>query len=95
MTAASNPIGRALSSSCALPSPNTVRRRTQSREGCSSSPMTKSKQHYTELGEMQRVLDIAHERKTPRPDEHAGDEIAEDGAEAKSLEEWYDEHRWG
>ena len=52
-------------------------------------------QHHAELGEVQRVLDFAHEPKTPRPDEHAGDEIAEDGAEAKPLEERHEDDRCG
>ena len=44
---------------------------------------------------MQRVLDIAHEPKTPRADQHAGDEIPDDGAKAKPLEERHDDHRCG
>ncbi len=40
---------------------------------------------HAELGEVHHPAGLAHEPERIRPDDHAGDEISEDGAEAEAL----------
>ena len=58
-------------------------------------PDDEQHQHDAELGKMQDRLDVLDEPQSPRTDRHAGEEIAEDGAQAQALRERHAQHRRG
>ena len=81
------PSSAAHRSTCAAPRPNTTRRMTHSRVGCSSSPMMNSSSTMPNSRHLQDAADVADEIQAPRADHKAGGHVAEDRAQAQEAEQ--------
>ena len=76
-----------VTTTCAMPAPNTAWRSTQSRDGCSSRPIDEQQHHDAELREVQDAFDVGDDPQAPRPDDRAGREVTEHRAELETPEQ--------
>ena len=74
-----------VAATCTPPMPKIARRSAHRRCAVELQADEEQQQHHAELGELQHGLRIRDQPQAPRPDRHAGDEIAEHRAQARGA----------